>query len=129
MTAAHKPYLLLAKYQIIPTIYLEFLAFASAAAALTADFAKAVGLRALFGFRAFRNFKAAHAVPTACPAASRPSLVALAACSPYLQQENKEKNIKASWVCEMAYEPHHLAWKLEFFQHLVKQQEDIQKSV
>lgn len=75
---------------------MEFLAFASAAAALTADLAKAFGERALFGFRAFRIFKAAHAVPTACPAASRPSLVAFAACSPYLQQQKKEKFVKAS---------------------------------
>lgn len=49
---------------------------ASAAAALAADLARADGLMTLFGLNAFRILKTAHAVPTACPAASNPSLVA-----------------------------------------------------
>lgn len=58
---------------------------AFAAAALAADFARVDGLIALFGLSAFRILKTAHAVPTACPAASSPSLVAPPASSPYLQ--------------------------------------------
>ena len=64
--------------------YLEFfLTMFSEAAALAAFLA--IGLITLFGLNAFRILNAAHAVPKACPAASSPSLVALPACSPYLQ--------------------------------------------
>lgn len=58
-----------------------FLAFISAAAAALA---RDVGFRALLGFNAFLSLKTVHAVAIACPAASSPSLVALAASSPYL---------------------------------------------
>lgn len=77
---------------IIGGDYLELLAFlsalAAAAAALAADLAKVVGFKALLGFSAFLILNTAQAVPKACPAASSPSLVALAASSPYLQKAN-----------------------------------------
>lgn len=63
---------------------MELFAFFSAAADLAADFANALGFNTLFGLNAFLILKTAQAVPTACPAASSPSLVALAASSPYL---------------------------------------------
>lgn len=79
---------------LIPFInYLEFLAFISAAAALAADLAKVVGLRTLFGLSALRILNAAHAVPIACPAAPRPSFVALPASSPYLQDKHPPNSL------------------------------------
>lgn len=79
---------------LIPFInYLEFLALISAAAALAADLAKVVGLRILFGLNALRILNAAHAVPIACPAASRLSFVALLASSPYLQDKNPPNSL------------------------------------
>jgi hypothetical protein len=47
--------------------------------------ARLVGLRVLFGSKAFPILNIAQAVPIACPAASKPSFVTCAACSPYLQ--------------------------------------------
>lgn len=70
---------------IIGGDYLELLAFLSA---LAADLAKVVGFKALLGFSACLILNTAQAVPKACPAASSPSLVALAASSPYLQKAN-----------------------------------------
>lgn len=69
---------------IIGSDYLELLAAFSALAALAADLAKVVGFKALLGFSACLILNTAQAVPKACPAASSPSLVALAASSPYL---------------------------------------------
>jgi hypothetical protein len=61
----------------------------SATFALIVDLASVVGFRTLFGFNAFRILNMAHAVPMACPAASIPSLVAVAAFSPYLKLQHK----------------------------------------
>lgn len=74
------------------TNHLDFLDLKSEAAALAAalapDLASVVGLKTLLGLIAFLILNAAHAVPRAWPAALSPSLVASAACSPYLQSTN-----------------------------------------
>lgn len=69
--------------------YLEFLAFFSAATVLAADLANSLGFKTFFGLNAFLILKTAHAVPMACPAASSPSVVALAASSPYLYKNEQ----------------------------------------
>lgn len=67
------------------------LALSSAALAFTAALARDVGLNALFGLKACLILKTAQAVPKACPAASSPSFVAFAACSPYLLCQKCQK--------------------------------------
>lgn len=85
--------------------YLDFLAFISAAAVLAADLARVLGFKTLFGSIAFLILKTVHAVPTACPAASSPSLAALAASSPYLQKEQMQP---AKLLFSIQYPP--FAW-------------------
>lgn len=75
--------------------HFELLAFISAAAVLAADLAKREGFMTLFGLSAFLILRTAHAVPIACPAASSPSFVTLAASSPYLHKD-KHNSLSSS---------------------------------
>lgn len=61
-----------------------FLAFSWEEFAWAAALASVVGLITLLGLSAFLILNTVQAVPIACPAASRPSFVTLAASSPYL---------------------------------------------
>ena len=68
-----------------PCHYFLCLAFSAAEFASAAALARVVGLKMLYGLKAFLIFNTAQAVPIACPAASSPSFVTCPACSPYLQ--------------------------------------------
>lgn len=70
----------------IPRTFCDyFLAFDLEEFDSVAAFAMVVGLKTLFGLKAFLILNTAHAVPNACPAALSPSVVIDPACSPYLQ--------------------------------------------
>ena len=67
-------------FQLLLTFSLQF-----SRILFSSNFCRLVGLRVLFGSKAFPILNIAQAVPIACPTASKPSFVTCAACSPYLQ--------------------------------------------